>query len=59
MKSGCHLALPILTPASARVVLAWEKIRLSFKVEINTLAKLQASTRKLAIAQQCSTVCAR
>ena len=32
-----------LTPASARVVLAWEKIRLSFKIEINTLAKLQAS----------------
>ena len=32
-----------LTPASARVVLAWEKIRLSFKVEINTLTKLQAS----------------
>jgi len=32
-----------LTPASARVVLAWEKIRLSFKFEINMLAKLQAS----------------
>jgi hypothetical protein len=32
-----------LTPASARVVLAWEKIRLSFKVETNILAKLQAS----------------
>lgn len=32
-----------LTPASARVVLAWEKIRLSFKVEFNTLAKLQGS----------------
>ena len=32
-----------LTPASARVVLAWEKIRLSFKVETNLLAKLQAS----------------
>ena len=32
-----------LTPASARVVLAWEKIRLSFKVEPNTLAKIQAS----------------
>ena len=32
-----------LTPASARVVLAWEKIRLSFKFEINILAKLQAS----------------
>ena len=32
-----------LTPASARVVLAWEKIRLSFKVEVNVLAKLQAS----------------
>ncbi len=32
-----------LTPTSARVVLAWEKIRLSFVVEVNTLAKLQAS----------------
>ena len=32
-----------LTPASGRVVLAWEKIRLSFKVETNILAKLQAS----------------
>jgi hypothetical protein len=32
-----------LTPASARVVLAWEKIRLSFKVEFNLLAKLQGS----------------
>jgi hypothetical protein len=32
-----------LTPASARIVLAWEKIRLSFKVEANILAKLQAS----------------
>jgi len=32
-----------LTPASARVVLAWEKIRLSFKCETNLLAKLQAS----------------
>jgi hypothetical protein len=32
-----------LTPASARVVLAWEKIRLSFKAEFNILSKLQAS----------------
>ncbi len=32
-----------LTPTSARVVLAWEKVRLGFKVEFNTLAKLQAS----------------
>jgi hypothetical protein len=32
-----------LTPTSARVVLAWEKVRLSFKVEFNTLAKLQGS----------------
>lgn len=32
-----------LTPLSARVVLAWEKIRLGFKVEFNTLAKLQSS----------------
>ncbi len=32
-----------LTPASARVVLAWEKVRISFLVEFNTLAKLQAS----------------
>jgi tetratricopeptide (TPR) repeat protein len=32
-----------LTPASARVVLAWEKIRLSFKIETNILVKLQSS----------------
>jgi hypothetical protein len=32
-----------LAPASARVVLAWEKIRLSFKIEVNVLAKIQAS----------------
>jgi Protein of unknown function (DUF2911). len=32
-----------LSPASARVVLAWEKIRLSFKIEFNVLAKIQAS----------------
>jgi hypothetical protein len=32
-----------LAPASARVVLAWEKIRLSFKIEFNILAKIQAS----------------
>lgn len=32
-----------LTPFSTRIVLAWEKVRLSFKVEFNTLAKLQAS----------------
>jgi hypothetical protein len=31
-----------LTPASARVVLAWEKVRLGFKVEVNTLAKVEA-----------------
>ncbi len=32
-----------LTPTSARVVIAWEKIRLSFKIEFNVLAKIQAS----------------
>lgn len=32
-----------LTPASATVVLAWEKVRIPFKIEFNTLAKLQAS----------------
>jgi hypothetical protein len=32
-----------LSPTSARVVLAWEKVRLSFVVEFNTLAKLQSS----------------
>jgi hypothetical protein len=32
-----------LTPTSARVVLAWEKIRLSFKIEFDILAKVQAS----------------
>jgi len=32
-----------LTPSSARVVLAWEKMRIGFKIEFNTLAKMQAS----------------
>lgn len=32
-----------LTANSARVVLAWEKVRIGFKVEFNTLARLQAS----------------
>ena len=32
-----------LAPASARIVLAWEKIRLSFKIEFNVLAKIQGS----------------
>jgi Protein of unknown function (DUF2911) len=32
-----------LTPVSTRLVLAWEKIRLSFKIEFNLLAKLQTS----------------
>jgi hypothetical protein len=32
-----------LTPASAVVVLAWEKIRIPFKIEFNTLGKLQSS----------------
>ncbi len=32
-----------LAPASARIVLAWEKIRLSFKIEFNVLAKIQSS----------------
>jgi len=32
-----------LTPVSARVVLAWERVRLGFKVEFNTLAKVQSS----------------
>ncbi len=32
-----------LTPSSARVVLAWEKIRLVFKIELNTLGKIQSS----------------
>jgi hypothetical protein len=32
-----------LTPASATVVLAWEKVRIPFKIEFNTLAKLQSS----------------
>jgi hypothetical protein len=47
-ESGSHeewmsFSFTDLTPASARIVLAWEKIRLSFKFEINILAKLQAS----------------
>lgn len=32
-----------LTPSSAQVVLAWEKMRIGFKIEFNTLAKIQAS----------------
>ncbi len=32
-----------LTPNSARVVLAWEKVRIEFKIEFNTVGKLQAS----------------
>ena len=32
-----------LTPSSARVVLAWEKLRIGFKIEFNTLAKMQSS----------------
>ena len=32
-----------LTPSSAQVVLAWEKVRIGFKVEFNTLGKIQAS----------------
>lgn len=32
-----------LTATSARVVLAWEKVRISFPVEVNTLAKIQST----------------
>jgi hypothetical protein len=32
-----------LTPSSARVVLAWEKVRLGFKIEFNTAGKIQTS----------------
>jgi hypothetical protein len=32
-----------LTPSSARVVLAWEKLKISFKIEFNTAGKIQAS----------------
>ncbi len=32
-----------LTPTSAIVTLAWEKVRIPFKIEFNTLVKLQAS----------------
>ena len=32
-----------LTPSSAQVVLAWEKVRLGFKIEFNTLGKIQSS----------------
>ncbi|MGD0337512.1 MAG: DUF2911 domain-containing protein [Bacteroidota bacterium] len=35
-----------LTPNSARLVLAWEKLRIGFKIEFNTLSKLQASIGK-------------
>ncbi len=32
-----------LTPSSAKVVLAWEKVRVGFTVEFNTVGKIQAS----------------
>ena len=32
-----------LTPSSATVVLAWEKVRIPFKIEFNTLGRLQSS----------------
>jgi hypothetical protein len=32
-----------LTPSSARLALTWEKVRISFKIEFNTIGKLQAS----------------
>jgi hypothetical protein len=32
-----------LAPSSARVVLAWEKVKLNFKIEFNTAGKLQSS----------------
>ena len=32
-----------LTPSSARVALTWEKIRISFKIEFNTVGKIQSS----------------
>jgi hypothetical protein len=32
-----------LTPSSARVVLAWEKLRMGFKIEFNTAGKMQSS----------------
>ncbi len=32
-----------LTPSSATVVLAWEKIKIGFKIEFNTVGKIQAS----------------
>lgn len=32
-----------LTPSSATAVLAWEKVRIPFKIEFNTLAKIQSS----------------
>jgi len=32
-----------LAPSSARVVLTWEKVKLSFKIEFNTLGKIQTS----------------
>jgi tetratricopeptide (TPR) repeat protein len=32
-----------LTPASGRVVIAWEKLKVAFKVEFNTASKMEAS----------------
>jgi hypothetical protein len=32
-----------LTPSSARVVLAWEKVKIGFKIEFNTAGKIQTS----------------
>ncbi|MBI4428983.1 MAG: DUF2911 domain-containing protein [Ignavibacteriales bacterium] len=47
-QSGLHeewmsFSFTDITPASATVVLAWDKVRLPFKVEFNTVGKLQAS----------------
>jgi hypothetical protein len=43
MEEWMSFSFTDLTPTSARVMLAWDKIRLSFKIEFDVLAKLQAS----------------
>ena len=43
MEEWMSFSFTDLTSSSAKVVLAWEKVRVGFKVEFNTLGKMQAS----------------
>ncbi|MFH0989300.1 MAG: DUF2911 domain-containing protein [bacterium] len=46
------LSFEDLTPASAKIVMAWEKVRIAFKIEFNLLAKLQASVGTAGVLNQ-------